>query len=169
MTSRYLAAIVTLATLPAITVMAAPPAAAHPHHRHAAAGDNATVQNATCDNAKFLADQKRFAAGELRDDVPETVCGTAAQVLRSKTTRSGLHGYFYLTLAGGGGQIEIVSDLDEMQAPAWPWVKTGDTVQVTGRYYYDSASRQGIDWTHHGSSRKWPFPGSVSVNGTVYQ
>ena len=51
----------------------------------------------------------------------------------------------------------------------WPWVKTGDSVQVTGRYYYDSAQRQGIDWTHHGSSRKWPFPGSVTVNGTVYQ
>jgi hypothetical protein len=155
----------------AVLAFVASPALAHSHHhRHASAGNNVTVQAASCDNAKFLADQKRFASGELRDDVPETVCGTAGQVLRSKTTRSGLHGYFYLTLSGAdGGSIEIVSDLDEMKAPAWPWVKTGDTVQVTGRYYYDSASRQGIDWTHHGSSRKWPFPGSVTVNGTVYQ
>jgi hypothetical protein len=40
---------------------------------------------------------------------------------------------------------------------------------VQGRYYYDSASSQGIDWTHHGTSRSWGSPGYVVVAGTEYQ
>jgi len=89
-------------------------------------------------------------------------------VLASKDTRSGLHGYYDLQVAPGT-TIEIVCDLGEMDAPAWPWVKTGSYSYVQGRYYYDSTGSQGIDWTHHGTGRSWSSPGYVVVSGTEYQ
>jgi len=121
-----------------------------------------------CQNAQFLSDQQQFVSGQTSDDQFVDVCGKVTKVLASKHTRSGNHGYFYIQVADGV-TIEIVSDLDQMKAPAWPFVQVGDMVYVQGRYYYDSASSQGIDWTHHGTSRSWPHAGYVVVNGTKYQ
>jgi hypothetical protein len=121
-----------------------------------------------CGNTQFVDDQQQFASGALQGDQEVDVCGTVTSVLASKTTRSGLHGYYKIQVAPGD-TIEIVSDLGEMNAPAWPWVKVGDYSYVQGRYYYDSDSSQGIDWTHHGTSNSWPSAGYVVVNGTEYQ
>lgn len=121
-----------------------------------------------CNDAQFLTDQQQFASGTLSGDQEVDVCGPVTRVLREKDTRSGEHGYFYIQVAAGD-VIKIVSDLGDMDAPAWPWVKVGDYCYVQGRYYYDSASSQGIDWTHHGTSSSWPSPGYVVVAGTEYQ
>ncbi len=121
-----------------------------------------------CNNPQFLRDQSQFASGSLQGDQEVDICGTVTNVLAEKDTRSGLHGYYDVQVAPGS-VIEIVSDLGEMNAPAWPWVKVGDYSYVQGRYYYDSASSQGIDWTHHGTSRSWPTAGYVVVAGTKYQ
>jgi len=123
---------------------------------------------ASCDDAHFQADQQAFATGALQADQAEHVCGTVTRVLKAKRTRSGRHGYFYVDV-GQGKTIEIVSDLDRMTAPSWPWVKIGDQADVVGRYYYDDSRRQGIDWTHRGTSRSWPQAGSITVNGVTYR
>jgi hypothetical protein len=155
------------------------------HRRHHHAGYSATAPIANpaanartaaaagsgsypCDDAKFVTIQSQLASGALEGDQEVDVCGPVTRVLESRTTRSGLHGYYYIQVAPGD-TIEIVSDLGEMNAPAWPWVKVGDSSTVRGRYYYDSASSQGIDWTHHGTSHSWPSPGYVVINGTQYQ
>lgn len=123
----------------------------------------------TCDNNAFLAAQRTFENGGTRQDVPAHVCGRVIAVSsRARHTRSGWHGYFYMDV-GQGVSIRIVSGLDEMNAPNWPWVAKGDQVDVVGRYYYDSPRRQGIDWTHHGTGRSWNVPGYVVVNGVKYQ
>jgi hypothetical protein len=96
------------------------------------------------------------------------VCGVVTKVLPQRDTRSGSHGYYYVQVAPGA-TIEIVCDLGEMDAPAWPWVKVGDYSYVQGRYYYDSSGRQGIDWTHHGTSRSWPSAGYVVIAGVQYK
>ncbi|RUT25294.1 hypothetical protein C0V97_11915 [Asaia sp. W19] len=123
-----------------------------------------------CDNRKFLSDQAGFMqTGPTRVDLPEHICGQVVSVTRrSRRTRSGVHGYFILQTAPGHS-IRIVSDLDRMNAPNWPWVKPGDQVDVVGRYYFDSERSQGIDWTHHGAGRHWALPGFVQVNGTRYE
>jgi len=126
------------------------------------------VAPATCDDARFLADRHQFQAGNGGADLPEHVCGTVTRVNRARHTRSGNHGYFMVNV-GKNVWVKIVSDLDEMDAPQWPWVKTGDGVDVVGRYYYDNPHSQGIDWTHHGVGRSWSVPGYVVVNGTKYQ
>ena len=125
---------------------------------------------ATCDNARFLSDQQGFLqSGPTRVDLPEHVCGRVVGVTsRARHSRSGMHGYFYVDV-GQGVQIRIVSDLDRMNAPDWPWVRNGDQVDVLGRYYFDSARSQGIDWTHHGTGRHWHMAGYVVVNGTRYE
>jgi hypothetical protein len=132
------------------------------------ATSGATGSSWPCNDAQFTQDQQQFANGTLRGDQEVDVCGTVTQVLASQTTRSGLHGYYYVQVAPGD-TIEIVSDLDQMDAPAWPWVKVGDYSYVQGRYYYDSPLSQGVDWTHHGTSNSWPTAGYVVVNGTEYQ
>jgi hypothetical protein len=136
----------------------------------AVAGTHAAATGGTwpCTDSQFVQDQQQFANGTLRGDREVDVCGTVTRVLASKVTRSGLHGYYYVQVAPGD-TIEIVSDLGQMDAPAWPWVKTGDYSYVQGRYYYDSPLSQGIDWTHHGTSNSWPSAGYVVVNGTQYQ
>jgi hypothetical protein len=153
----------------------------HRHHRNgrygAAAANNASgspVAAASpggswpCDDAKFEQDQQRLASGALQGDQEVDVCGTVTRVLPAKDTRSGEHGYYFVQVAPGEN-IEIVSDLGEMNSPSWPWVKVGDYSYVQGRYYYDSASSQGIDWTHHGTSHSWASPGYVVIDGTEYQ
>ncbi len=128
----------------------------------------ATPGAAPCNNQQFLSDQSAFASGALSGDQLEDVCGTVTQVLPSKTTSSGLHGYFYVQMPSGY-DIEIVSNLDAMaQAPSnqppsnWPWVAVGQYVYVQGRYYYDNASSQGIDWTEDDTG-SWPNVGWVYV------
>lgn len=121
-----------------------------------------------CNNAQFLQDQQNFENGDISADQFVDVCGVVTAVLPAKHTRSGNHGYFYVQVAQGV-TIEIVSDLDQMNAPKWPWVMVGDNTYVQGRYYYDNDSSQGIDWTHHGTSNSWPHAGYVVVNGTKYQ
>ncbi|GAC1393491.1 MAG: hypothetical protein NVSMB31_12940 [Vulcanimicrobiaceae bacterium] len=121
-----------------------------------------------CNDAQFLSDQQAKAAGQLTGYTEEDVCGVVTQVLPSKVTASGLHGYYYVQVSPSYS-IEIVCNLDVMNAPAWPWVKVGDYSYVQGRYYYDSTGAQGIDWTHHGTSSSWPTPGYVVINGVQYQ
>lgn len=129
-----------------------------------------TDMPASCDNGKFLADQRNFEqTGPTRVDLAEHICGTVSGVTaRARHTRSGVHSFFYVTV-GQNQTIRIVSDLDRMNAPEWPWVRKGDQVDIAGRYYYDSERSQGIDWTHHGTGRHWHVPGYVTVNGTRYQ
>lgn len=123
---------------------------------------------ADCDNQGFLAQQKDFENGGHKASVPVHICGTVLSVAHTaKETRSGLHGYFYLAVTPSIS-IRIVTNLDEMHTPDWPWVKKGDQVEVVGRYYYDSPRKQGVDWTHHGTGRSWHIPGYVRVNGTKY-
>ncbi len=121
-----------------------------------------------CNDQKFLNDQAAFGNGTLSGDQLEDVCGAVTQVLPEKTTTSGRHGYFYVAMPSGY-QIEIVSNLDAMaQAPTnqppstWPWVAVGNYVYVQGRYYYDNASSQGIDWTEDDTG-SWPYVGWVAV------
>lgn len=123
-----------------------------------------------CDNQGFLQAQQNFTKNtyqQPKSDIPVHVCGTVLAISKARYTRSGEHGYFYLKVESGIS-IRIVSNLDEMHAPSWPWVKKGDHVEVVGRYYYDNPRRQGIDWTHKGTSRKWPYPGYIMVNGNKY-
>lgn len=125
----------------------------------------------SCDNRRFLEDQARFENEERHTrhaDLPEHVCGRVIAVSRARRTRSGWHGYFYVDV-GSDISIRIVSDLDQMNAPQWPWVAKGDQVDVVGRYYFDNLRSQGIDWTHHGTGRNWRIPGYVIVNGRQYQ
>ena len=168
-----------------------PAHARHHHHRHEESRDEtqdtqsgqggyegsssrpqpiASPVPEACDDGKFLADLQAAegSSSEAHADRVEHVCGKVIAVSASKRTRSGLHGYFYVDV-GHGVSIRIVSDLDRMSAPAWPWVAKGDQTDVLGRYYYDNARSQGIDWTHHGTGRSWPVEGYVSVNGTRYQ
>jgi hypothetical protein len=164
----------------------------HRHHRHrhhrsgtdgtaaAAAGGSAAGASGAavaaaspggswpCNVGQFEQDQQKLASGAAEGDQEVDVCGTVTRVLPAKDTRSGEHGYYFIQVAPGDS-IEVVSDLGEMDAPSWPWVKVGDYSYVQGRYYYDSASSQGIDWTHHGTSRSWPSAGYVVIDGTEYQ
>lgn len=128
----------------------------------------AVTQSYPCNDTQFLQYQQEFENGYKLGDQFVDVCGMVTAVLPEKKTRSGHHGYFYVQVASGD-TIEIVSDLDQMNAPRWPWVVVGSTVYVQGRYYYDNDASQGIDWTHHGSSRSWPHVGYVVVNGSKYQ
>jgi len=129
----------------------------------------------SCKNAQFLSDQSAFANHTISGDQPVDVCGSVTQVLAEKDTSSGHHGYFYVKMPSGY-QIEIVSNLDAMSESTatslpptvWPWVAVGDYVYVQGRYYYDNASSQGIDWTENNTSGSWPQVGWVVVNGTFY-
>src|SRR5581483_2866337 len=122
-----------------------------------------------CNNQQFLTDQTNFANGTITADQLVDICGSVTQVLAAKKTSSGNHGYFYVQMPSGY-QIEIVSNLDAMaeapsnQPPAtWPWVAVGDYVYVQGRYYYDSASSQGVDWTEDDTSSSWEHVGYVAV------
>lgn len=135
------------------------------------ARETSTYQTApaSCDNRDFIAKQQAFENGGPKADVPVHLCGTVVAISpRAKRTRSGWHGYFYVAVAPNIS-IRIVSGLDEMNAPAWPWVNKGDQVEVVGRYYYDSLRRQGVDWTHHGTGWSWHVPGYVTVNGKRYE
>lgn len=131
----------------------------------ALAKDSAT----SCDNKSFLQAQQNFENTKYHSkaDIPVHICGTVIALSKLHYTYSGKHGYFYLNI-GSDVSIRIVSNLDEMHTPLWPWVKKGDYVEVSGRYYYDNPRRQGVDWTHKGTSRKWPYPGYVIVNGVKY-
>jgi len=122
-----------------------------------------------CSDNQFNTDQAAYANGTLKVSyIEEDVCGVVTTVLPSKTTSSGLHGYYYLQLPSGY-QIEIVCNLNAMKnaPPVWPWVKTGDYSYVQGRYYYDNASSQGIDWTENDTG-SWPTVGWVVINGNKY-
>jgi len=121
-----------------------------------------------CNNAQFVTDQSEFAAGTITADQLVDICGSVTQVLAEKDTSSGHHGYFYVAMPNGY-DIEIVSNLDAMaEAPTddppstWPWVAVGDYVYVQGRYYYDSSSSQGVDWTEDDTG-SWPYVGWVAV------
>jgi hypothetical protein len=123
----------------------------------------------TCNDTGFLTDQSEFGSGKISADQFVDVCGVVTQVLAKKTTSSGTHGYFYVQIPNGG-TIEIVSNLDAMaeastdQPPStWPWVAVGNYVYVQGRYYYDSSSSQGIDWTEDDTSSSWSHDGYVVV------
>jgi hypothetical protein len=124
-----------------------------------------------CNNPGFVTDQNEFAAGSISADQLVDVCGQVTQVLAKKTTSSGTHGYFYVSVPGAAspGTIEIVSNLNAMgedpnpPPTTWPWVAVGDYVYVQGRYYYDSSSSQGIDWTEDDTDSNWEHTGYVVV------
>jgi hypothetical protein len=122
-----------------------------------------------CNDAQFTTYQNEFAAGSITADQFVDICGAVTQVLAKKTTSSGTHGYFYVALPSGY-QIEIVSNLDAMAEAStdkppstWPWVAVNDYVYVQGRYYYDSSSSQGVDWTEDDTSSSWEHLGYVAV------
>ncbi|WP_034958632.1 DUF3465 domain-containing protein [Komagataeibacter kakiaceti] len=164
-----------MALMAVLATQAAPPSAAQARSREHAWGETRHAQPDAspvplqCDDRKFLADVEaaESTTGSHADRV-EHVCGRVIAVSQARRTRSGWHGYFYVD-TGGGISIRIVSDLDRMSAPAWPWVAKGDQADVLGRYYYDSPRSQGIDWTHHGTGRNWPVEGYVVINGNRYQ
>ena len=124
-----------------------------------------------CNNPGFVTDQSEFASGKISADQLVDVCGQVTQVLAKKTTSSGTHGYFYVSIPGSAspGTIEIVSNLTAMgedpnpPPTTWPWVAAGDYVYVQGRYYYDSSSSQGIDWTEDDTDSNWEHTGYVVV------
>ena len=124
-----------------------------------------------CNDARFITDQTAFGNGQISADQLVDVCGQVTQVLPSKTTSSGTHGYFYVSIPGSSpGTIEIVSNLNAMAEAStddppstWPWVAVGDYVYVQGRYYYDSSSSQGIDWTEDDTDSNWEHVGWVVV------
>jgi len=124
-----------------------------------------------CNNSGFVTDQSEFESGEISADQLVDVCGQVTQVLAAKKTSSGDHGYFYVSIPGSAspGTIEIVSNLDAMgedpnpPPTTWPWVAVGDYVYVQGRYYYDSSSSQGIDWTEDDTDSNWEHTGYVVV------
>lgn len=136
------------------------------------AQSRAAEMPASCDNKGFLAVQRTYENNAYlpKAYVPVHICGKVlALSKKSRHTRSGEHGYFYVYV-GEGVSIRIVSNLDAMlNDPLWPWLQKGDYVEVAGRYYYDNPRRQGIDWTHKNISRKWPFSGYVMVNGNKYE
>jgi hypothetical protein len=126
-----------------------------------------------CNNTQFTTYQSEFAAGTITADQLVDICGSVTQVLAEKKTSSGTHGYFYVELPSGY-QIEIVSNLDAMaeastdQPPStWPWVAVNDYVYVQGRYYYDSSSSQGVDWTEDDTDSSWSHVGYVAVCTTA--
>ena len=128
-----------------------------------------TTEGESCNNQAFLARQQAYGNGTATADSPVHICGTVIGVKkRVQHTRSGRHGYFYVLVAPHVS-IRIVSGLERMNAPSWPWVRKGDSVDIVGRYYYDSARSQGVDWTHHGTGREWHTPGYIIVNGKKYQ
>ncbi|QDH14392.1 DUF3465 domain-containing protein [Formicincola oecophyllae] len=126
----------------------------------------------SCDNAAFTEARAGYEEKARHSffrhphfNHPEHVCGVVMKTWRARRTRSGWHGYFLLNI-GNAAPVRIVVNLGEMQPHLhWPWVQPGDSVEVEGRYYFDSKRRQGIDWTHEGSSRRWPYTGFVIVNG----
>ena len=122
-----------------------------------------------CDDGQWQSDQRALAGGTLSGNQLVDICGPVTRVLAARRTRSGDHGYFFVRMPSGY-QLEIVANLDAMAAapagappPDWPWVVTGDYVYVQGRYYYDSAARQGVDWTEDDVRRSWPHTGYVAV------
>ena len=125
-----------------------------------------------CNDPGFVTDQSEFASGTISADQLVDVCGQVSSVTAKTTSSSdGTHAYFYVTIPGSAspGTIEIVSNLTAMseastdQPPTWPWVAAGDYVYVQGRYYYDSSSSQGIDWTEDDTDSNWEHTGYVVV------
>jgi hypothetical protein len=128
-----------------------------------------TAGTFACNNVQFTTYQNEFGAGTISADQFVDICGAVTQVLPKKTTSSGTHGYFSIELPTGY-QIEIVSNLNAMaEAPTddppstWPWIAVGQYAYVQGRYYYDSASSQGVDWTEDDTSSSWDHVGYVAV------
>lgn len=123
----------------------------------------------TCNDTQFTTYQSEFAAGSISADQFVDICGPVTSVLAKKKTSSGTHGYFYIEMPSGYN-IEIVSNLDAMAEAStdkppttWPWVAVGQYAYVQGRYYYDSSSSQGVDWTEDDTSGSWPHVGYVAV------
>ena len=120
-----------------------------------------------CNDQQFLADQNQFGSGQISGDQLVDICGAVTQVLPEMDTKSGRHGYFYIEMPSGY-HIKVVSNLDAMaqapndNPPSWPWVTVGDYVYVQGRYYYDNAGSQGVDWTEDDTG-SWPNVGWVAV------
>lgn len=115
-----------------------------------------------------MSKQAAYLAAGHGADVEENVCGVVTSVLPEAHTSSGNHGYFYVQVASGI-TIEIVSNLDAMGEAAtykppttWPWVSVGQYAYVKGRYYFDNASSQGIDWTEDDTG-SWPNTGYVVI------
>jgi len=112
-----------------------------------------------CDDAGFLALEAQHPSGYHE----VTVCGNVAQVLPERTTASGRHKYYFVTVDAAGDTIEIITNVDETGEFD---VRVGALANVHGRYFRDSIGTQGIDWTHHNSAgASWPFPGYVQLDG----
>ncbi|QCE33369.1 DUF3465 domain-containing protein [Acetobacteraceae bacterium] len=124
---------------------------------------------ANCDNSAFLKEEASNAQNYFQrraPDMPVHICGEVTRTFPAKKTRSGRHFYFLLNIVPHKA-IRIVVNLDEMQNHR-PYIRVGDRVEVQGRYYYDNPHSQGVDWTHHGTSQKWGWPGFVAVNGQKF-
>lgn len=115
-----------------------------------------------CDDAGFL--HARSLPAPVAQEV--TVCGTVTSLRRARRTRSGAHQYFFVAVRGAR-PIEVVANTDEMGGP-FP-VRVAEPAVVRGRYYKDPDGHEGIDWTHHGTSRSWPYPGYLLLDGHTYR
>lgn len=85
---------------------------------------------------------------------------------RPHRTRSGLHQDVLLDV-GDRTPLRLVVNDDELGGPVA--VRSGDHAEARGRYFLDADGRDGLDWTHHGTSRRWPTPGYLIVNGRRYE
>ncbi len=93
-----------------------------------------------------------------------TLCGTVVRVVRLRRTRSGTHRIFYVDV-GGNDRVQIDANVDIMGD--FP-IRTGETTVVRGEYYFDSAGRDGVHWTHRTDRGSHP-PGYVSLDGVTYR
>ena len=111
-----------------------------------------------CANAAFIAYRQNA-------DAPHevTVCGSVMRVSHART-RSGRHEYLDLQVSGTIPVRVIVNEDEEGPVSA----HSGSSVLAHGRYFNDG-DRDGIDWTHHGAGRSWPYPGYLVVDGQRYQ
>ena len=111
-----------------------------------------------CANAAFIGYRQNA-------DAPHevTVCGSVMRVEHA-TTRSGPHEYLDLQVSGTIPVRVIINEREEGVVPA----HAGSSVIAHGRYFNDG-DRDGIDWTHHGAGRSWPYPGYLVVDGQRYQ
>jgi hypothetical protein len=104
-----------------------------------------------CNDLGFLRDQQSFENSNITADQAEDACDMVTAVLPAKKTHSCNHGYLYVLVASGVS-IEIVSDLDQMDALKWPWLAVGNITYVQGTTTTTTTAARVIDWTHRGTS-----------------
>ncbi len=96
-----------------------------------------------------------------------TICGTVLRVERGPRRRSGVEAYVAVRIPGSDPLLPIQVVINEPREGTIP-ARPGDAIVAHGRYFNDG-TRDGIDWTHHGTSPNWPHPGYIILNGQRYE